>query len=143
VRYRTINLLVAFKHSDHICEIYINSASVHGLEDLAMLAMRDPLPALTVLDIRSDSGDVHKTTFLSDSFLGGCAPRLRSLYVEDMVYPALPKLLSSSTSLVYLLLGAIPPEGYISPEVMVDCLSLMTTLEQLQINFHIFAARYN
>jgi hypothetical protein len=72
---------------------------------------------------------------LSDSFLGGSAPRLRFLGLDRIPYLGLPKLLLSATHLVYLHLWNIPHSGYISPEVMVTALSTLTSLGSLTIVF--------
>ena len=72
---------------------------------------------------------------LPDSFLGGSAPRLRSLRLDNIPFPGLPKLLSSVTHLVHLYLPDIPPSGYISPEAMATCLSTLTSLETLSLGF--------
>ena len=125
------NLLTAFKHRDRICEIYFNDVTEYGVHK-AGLVMEAPFPALTVLDIRS-----YKLPgpFLPDSFLGGFAPCLRSLYLQAIGYRALPKLLSFASGLVRLHLVDIP-DWYIPPEAMVDNLSSLTRLEQLQLHFH-------
>ncbi|KAI0286438.1 hypothetical protein BC826DRAFT_1108870 [Russula brevipes] len=58
--------------------------------------------------------------FLPDSFLGGSAPRLRSLDLNSVAFPTLRKLLlSASHHLVTLRLRNVPAAGYISPEEMV------------------------
>jgi len=72
---------------------------------------------------------------LPDSFLGGYAPRLQTLQLYDISFPAIPKLLSSASDLVELCLVAIPHSGYISPEAMVTGLSALTRLELLRIIF--------
>jgi hypothetical protein len=58
----------------------------------------------------------------------------------NIAFPALPKLLLSSPGLVSLSLSDIPHSGYISDE-MIDCLSSLTRLEYLQIDFHFFRLR--
>jgi len=126
------NLLAAFDHSDRICEIYVDDVSDGGTAELA-LVMEDPFPELTVLDIRSY--ECPGPALLPDFLLGGSAPRLRSLHLEGIAFPALPKLLLSATGLVCLHLVNIPLNGYISPEAMADCLSRLTRLNQLQIEF--------
>jgi hypothetical protein len=50
-------------------------------------------------------------------------------------FPALPTLLSSARNLVDLHLSGIPRSGYISPEVMVTCLSAMPGLGNLRFQF--------
>jgi hypothetical protein len=73
---------------------------------------------------------------LPDSFLGGSVPQLRFLSLTFIPFPGLPKVLLSATRLVKLWLLAIPHSGYISPEVMVTCLSMLASLEELKFQFH-------
>ena len=72
---------------------------------------------------------------LPDSFLGGSAPHLRFLGLMSFPFPGIPKLLLSATHLVQIRLWNIPHSGYISPEAMATCLSALTSLEFLQLNF--------
>jgi hypothetical protein len=72
---------------------------------------------------------------LPDSFLGGSAPRLRYLALDAIPFPGFPKLLLSAAHLVELWLVNTPHSGYISPEAMVTCLSVLTSLETLQLGF--------
>jgi hypothetical protein len=72
---------------------------------------------------------------ISDSFLGGSAPRLRYLGLDSIPFPALPKLLSSATDLVDLHLEHLPHSGYISPSAMATCLAPLTKLESLVLEF--------
>ena len=123
------NLLIAFKHRDRICEIHVHNFPDDGSDELP-LVMEEPFPILTVLDIRSKE---ESYSFLPDSFLGGSAPSLRSLYLQGIEYPALPKLLSSAPCLIRLHLVDIP-DWDISPEAMVDSLSSLTRLEQLELH---------
>ena len=95
-------------------------------------AIQDPLPALTRLDLVSAAA----TAVLPETFLGcGSAPRLRSLSFNGISFSAIPKLLLCANDLVYLYLVAIPHSGYVSPEVMATCLSAMTRLESLRLEF--------
>jgi len=95
-------------------------------------AMKNPFPTLTYLRLssRDDNAPV-----LPDSFLGGSAPRLQTLRLYGISFPAIPNLLSSAHDLVDLRLLDIPHSGYISPEAMVTCLSALTRLEELSIHF--------
>jgi len=95
-------------------------------------AIQVPFPELTGLQLTSRS---ETTPFLPDSFLGGSAPRLRSLGLEGIPFLGLPNLLLSATHLVTLSLSRIPHSGYISPEAMVTCLSVLTVLEGLSLGF--------
>jgi hypothetical protein len=122
------NLLTALKQRDRICEIHVED---DGLDEVG-LVIEEPFPILTVLDIQSEEG---QELFLSDSFLGGSTPSLRSLYLRAIECQTLPKLLSSAPGLVRLHLVDIP-DWYIPPEAMVDNLSSLTRLEQLQLHFH-------
>jgi len=121
------NLLTALKQRDRICEIHVED---DGLDEVG-LVIEEPFPTLTVLDIQSEEG---QELFLSDSFLGGSAPSLRSLYLRAIECQALPKLLSSAPGLVRLHLVDMPDRP-ISPEEMVDSLSSLTRLEQLEHHY--------
>ena len=72
---------------------------------------------------------------LPDGFLGGSAPRLQSLGLQFIPFPALPKLLLSATDLVRLSLWNIPHSGYISPEVIIAALAALANLKALTIGF--------
>ena len=93
-----------------------------------------PFPELISLRMSLLSGPNEPA--LPDSFLGGSAPRLRHLTLSAIPFPGLPKLLLSATHLVYLALYHIPHSGYISPEAMVTCLSVLTSLEELRLCLH-------
>ena len=94
--------------------------------------MRRPFPALELLDL----GFKDETQpVLPDSFLGRSAPDLERLTLRYIPFPGLPKLLLSATHLVDLHLYNIPHSGYISPEVMVTCLSMLTRLKYFFITF--------
>jgi hypothetical protein len=103
-----------------------------SLFEKVLAAMQQPFPELTRLHLRFRT----ETALVDpDSFLGGSAPHLESLFVQHISFPGLPKLLSSATHLVYLDLSDIPHSGYISPEAMVTCLSALTSLKGLKIDF--------
>ena len=94
--------------------------------------MQVPFPELAVLRV-SLAYEFYKPD-LPDSFLGGSAPRLRHLDLFSVSFPGLPNLLLSATHLVHLGLFRTPYSGYISPEAMANCLSVLTSLEE--IYFH-------
>jgi hypothetical protein len=77
----------------------------------------------------------NKASPVPDSILGGSAPSLEKLRLDRISFPGLPKLLLSATHLVQLELYYIPHSGYISPEVMVTCLSVLTRLEYFAVEF--------
>ena len=68
--------------------------------------------------------------FFPIHFWVGSAPHLRSLELGAIPFPGLPNLL---LSLVNLWLFRIPHSGYFSPEAMATCLSMLTSLESLQL----------
>jgi hypothetical protein len=117
------------------CSDRINQIDIWGSnwEDI-LEAMEVPFPELTFLWLQH-LDDTKPVLPLSDSFLGGSAPRLRYLELNRIPFPGLPKLLSSATHLTTLYLDYIPHSGYISPEAMVACLSLLTSLDQLDLGF--------
>ena len=124
------NIIAALEHNDRICELDIFDAPSSQMKVLA--AMQRPFPALTSLQL----GFERQTAPVDPgSFLGGSASRLRSLSLDYMPFPGLPKLLLSATHLVHLKLRRIPGSGYISPEALVSCLSVLTSLESLNIGF--------
>ncbi len=125
------NVIAALEHNDRICQFDVYEVSSDELERL-VTAMQDPFPILTDLDFQSSD---EVAPVLPSSLMSGSAPRLRSLTLQNIAFPTLPKLLMSATGLVRLHLGGIPSTGYIPPEAMADCLSSLTGLEQLQIEF--------
>lgn len=99
--------------------------------------MQEPFPVLTSLGLQwhSIEDNTLSPPVVPDSFMGGSAPRLRSLHLNRIPFPGLPKLLSSANGLVHLLLSNIPHSGYISPDALVTCLSTLTSLKDLTFEF--------
>jgi len=126
-----INVIAALELKDRMSRITFLDVSSSESERIVE-AMQDPFPVLTQLWPWSTDG---MAPVISDSFLGGSAPRLGSLWLESIPFPALPKLLSSATDLVDLHLTDIPHSGYISPSAMVTCLSALTRLKSLVLGF--------
>ncbi|KAI0302780.1 hypothetical protein BC826DRAFT_1101621 [Russula brevipes] len=93
---------------------------------------RAPFPELTYLRLWSDDGSARA---LPNSFLGGSAPRLRTLKLAKISFPAVSNLLLSASDLVDLSFLDVPLPGYISPEAMVACLSSLDRLESLRLGF--------
>ena len=130
------NIIAALERDDRVCQIKLNFYSSSQMGYVAdSAAMQKPFPELT---------DLHLSLFvdrpgpiLPKSFLGGTAPRLRSLVLEYIPFPGLPKLLMSATHLVKLDLYGIPFSGYIPPKAMVTSLSALTSLEYLRLHFPI------
>ena len=94
--------------------------------------MRCPFSALTYLSLESIDDD---ELVLPDGFLGGSAPSLRTFLLKRIAFPALPKLLLSTTQLVTLRISSSSTTGYISPGVMAACLVSLPNLKQVTIKF--------
>jgi len=128
------NIVAAFRHRNRVYDIDLDPLPLSFLEWItATPIMQVSLPTLTFLTLRSY---VESATVLPDSFLGGYAPRLRELVLIGVPFPGLPKLLLSTNNLIELCLWNIPNFGYISPEAMVTCLSSLTNLRTLALNFN-------
>ena len=124
------NVISVLKRHDRVCKIFIDGVPNPLLEQLA--TMREPFPALIELELASFKED---PPILPDSFLGGSVPRLRSLILWGIPFPAIGKLLLSTRDLVTISLGFIPSSGNISPEAMVTILSTLTRLKSLHLSF--------
>jgi len=124
------NVIAALRQHNRVCKIGYIKFQESLLEEFA--AIDEPFPALTSLELYTEQQDAP---VLPDSFLGGSAPRLRSLVLLGIPYPSIGTLLSSTTNLVRLSLYCIPHSGYISPEMIVPCLSMLPRLEFLLLGF--------
>ncbi|KAF8495451.1 hypothetical protein F5888DRAFT_1804825 [Russula emetica] len=123
------NTVAALMRSSHVCKIDLWGSS--GLESENILAaMQQSFPEITHLRLGA-----YDAPIVPNSFLGGSAPRLQYLRLECIPFPGLPNLLLSTIHLVELHLHLIPQSGYLSPEVMIACLSSLTSLERLSLGF--------
>ena len=95
-------------------------------------AMLESFPALESILLGADDSEM---AVVPDSFLGGSVPRLQLFTLHAIPFPALPTLLTSARNLLDLHLSGIPLSGYISPEVMVTCLSALPRLGALRFQF--------
>jgi hypothetical protein len=130
------NLISVLEHGNRICQINFDFRSFTTLQiEKVWTAMQVPFPELTALSLNSLRSPSETVPVVPDSFLGGSAPRLRLLTLLGIPFPGLPKLLLSATHLVQLHLSGVPHSGYISPEEMVTCLSVLTSLERLSLGF--------
>ncbi|KAH9033021.1 hypothetical protein EDB84DRAFT_1561765 [Lactarius hengduanensis] len=103
--------------------------------------MQGPFPLLEELSLCSTEETVR---VLPSTFLGGSAPRLRVLSLTGIVFPALPRLLSSASDLVHLYLQQrVSSTEYISPEALVSGLSASTRLKYLSMYFSRAKSRSN
>ena len=122
------NIIAALKHHHRVSKIAIYGVPNSLLKEF--VAMKNPFPALTELKLQSDEA---YPLVLPDSFLLGCAPRLRILSLGGISFPALPKLFLFTIDLVELHLQHVPPLGYISPEALATGLSVLTRLKSLSL----------
>ena len=130
------NVVLALKQHDRICKIMIWNTPKSLLEEF--VAIERPFPVLTNLLLYhddDDDDDDEDVPILPDLFLGGSAPRLRSLIIERIPFPALPKLLLSTIDLVTLYLTSVPDSGFISPNAMATALSTLKGLKALGLDF--------
>ena len=127
------DVVSVLKRHDRVFKILIDDVPNSLLEELAM--GNELFPALIELDLVSFKGD---PPILSDSFLGGSAPRLQSFSLWGIPFPAIGKLILSARDLVTISLGLVPPSGLMLPEAMVDILSTLTKLKTLRLNFLCF-----
>jgi hypothetical protein len=75
------------------------------------------------------------TPVLPETFLGGSAPHLLSFELRGIPFPTFPNLVLSFTQIRHLYLEDIPHSGYISPEIMANCLGALPNLTILSIGF--------
>lgn len=125
------NIIAALGQNDRISEVVFGHTS-SSLWAYVLAEMQVSFPELIRLHFESKNKTVPA---IPDLFLCGSAPRLRSLSLDGILFPGLPKLLLSTTDLVDLSLSNIPHSGYIAPREMVCCLSALPRLKTLSLNF--------
>jgi F-box-like len=125
------NIMAALEQRDRMCHIDLQHIPKSLLEQIAA-AMEETFPALLELSLES----IHEMPpVLPNMFLGGSAPGLRALRLTGIPFPALGKLLLSTTHLVYLSIWDVPHSGYISPDAMVTALAALTNLGEFYLGF--------
>ena len=132
------NVIAAIEHNDRVCEVTLEHLSFSQLNE-AVARMEQPFPELTYLELRTKPEMWLPLPSLPSSFLGVSAPYLIVLKLFGIPFPALPKLLLSTPDLETLFLCNIP-DFKIPPNVMLGCLSALTCLEKLCIDFYSFRA---
>jgi hypothetical protein len=129
----TDNVIAALAQSNRVCRVDLWCITVAGWQiELVLAAMQVPFPELTDLSLKLFNNTVP---VIPDSFLDGSAPRLRTFDLNGIPFPGLPKLLLSATHLVSLYLTNIPHSGYIPPEAIVALISVLSSLESLELEF--------
>jgi hypothetical protein len=122
------NFIAALEHPARVRSISLIHVPSPQKEPL-VAAMQVRFPELTELQLW------NHVPVLPDSFLGGSAPRLRTLRLVNVTFPAARTLILSARDLVDLRLDNIPHSGYIPPASMVACLSPLNKLESLLLGF--------
>lgn len=127
------NVMAALEHNHRVCQIDLFDVPNSLLERFAVLpGLLKPFPVLRDLELWTNDPSAQA---LPETFLSGCAPRLRSLYLNGIPFPALPRLLLSASGLVELTIQDIPDSGYILPETIAACLAALTRLKSLELDF--------
>ena len=130
------NIITALKHANRVCyvKLYITGSESEKISTV----MQEPFPVLTSLHIILFKLEHHGIALaLPVEFLRGSAPRLRSIFLDGIPFPALPTLLLTTSDLVELILRKIPRAGYISPEAMVVGLAALPRLRTFLIVFQL------
>ena len=125
------NIIAVLGHGNRICTIKLWELASWQLGKVSE-AMQKPFPGMSNLQLRTSD---KSAPVVPDSFLGGSAPYLRHLELERIPFPGLPKLLLSAIHLVTLRLHNIPHSGYFSPEAMSTCLSVLSSLKEICLEF--------
>ena len=125
------NVIAALEHNDRVCKFDLQGVRSCQAEKV-LSAMQKPFPELTDITLRWSGRTVP---VFPESFLGGSAPGLQTLYLNGIPAPTLRKLLLSSTDIVTLSLGDLSRSVYISPKELVTCFSALTKLGHLSFGF--------
>ena len=120
------NIMAALKHSGRVNSISLTVTS--SLQE-KLCAINRPFSELEDLVLLSQDG---MQLTLPSTFRWG--PRLRSLHLTRISFPALPQLLYSSKDLVDIQLHDIARVVYLSPESLADGLSGMSHLRSLSLH---------
>ena len=122
------SIIEALRSNDRVCEISLLDVPVPQLLEV----MQQPFNVLRNLSLRwqDEAGPV-----VHYSFLGGSAQSLQILEFCRVPFPGIPRLLLSATNLVELYLVEIPDSGYFTPESFLHCLSTLSRLQLLSLEF--------
>lgn len=128
------DIVAALECNDRVRDIDLMGIAYPQLRIILAKMEQVSFPALTHLRLMS-CPSLIMVPAVPNSFLGGSAPLLRTLVLSHIPFPGLPKLLLSATNLVNLDLYNVPNSGHISPEAMATCLSTLTRLNSLGLDF--------
>ena len=130
---RDFDFDTVFVHHSRVCEISLSCVTRTQLERLVS-AIEGRFPALIHLKLGFYEYG-HSSPALPDGFLDGSARHLQSFQLHSIPFPAVPKLLLSTTDLVRLTLWDISQHDFVSPETMVTNLAVLANLKALTIGF--------
>jgi len=127
------NIVSALEHRGRFAKVHLLNFNHYEIERFIALT-QEPFPDLRSLHLTADE---KMMLVIPDTFLGGSAPLLQRIHLNGIRLPGLPKLLASTSDLVDLRIERFPitGEGHISPDAMATCLSVLTKLRSLTINF--------
>ena len=125
----------AIAHPNRVFQIDIRYITSSQLLQRLASAMQEQLSALIHLRLESADYVEYLPYALPDEFLGGSAPRLESLELDFIAFPALPKFLLSTNDLVYLSLQNLLYSDYGTPDAIVTSLAVLANLKSLTIGF--------
>jgi F-box-like len=125
-------IVAVLGRTDRVCQIDLDL--IYGISpwEVVLAPMQKTFPELTDLVLYSHC---PSEIVLSNSFLGGSAPRLRRLRLDGIIFPGLPNLLLSAPHLVEIRLYDIPYFGHFSPDELITALSTSTNLRLLSLEF--------
>ena len=118
------------EHRDRIARVDLSGLTGPQLEKCAAL-MKEPFLVLRTLSLGSDGCVCLPPGDLS----GGPASHLQMLKLSNNPFTALPNLPLSASSLVELHFAHHSSTGYISPDAMATCMSMLTRLRFVRIIF--------
>ena len=127
------NIIAAVERSDRVLQLSINRIDGPAFEKL-IAAMHGPFPALTDFCLEFEYHE-NSMPVLPETFLGGSAPLLRFFALNGIPFPSFHKFILSATHIVELELLDVPDSGYISPEIMVNSLATLATLQSLSLEY--------
>ena len=96
--------------------------------------MQGQFPVLRTLSLGCCVNGRHASVAIN-SFLGGYAPRLQKITLFHVPFLTLPNLLLSAKNLVKFHLNGTTGTGYISPDALATCFSMLKRLEYIDVRF--------
>jgi len=132
--------MIALRHPDRVRKINLSLTS----PVIGSIAELVQAPFLALKSIQMTSKDAEEPPALGN-FLGGSAPLLEEIELDGITvpFPAMRRLLLSTSHLNSLWLLKIPHTCYFSPEDLATCLSALVHLKGLWVGFCSPASRPN